>query len=368
MEPSRSLLVLLRSGASANVLRDVLSRYGSAEAALAGHGGWGGAAVSPACTAALENPDQARIGADLEWLGQPGHHLLAWHDPDYPELLRSAVHPPAALFVAGDPQLLWHPQVAVVGSRRPSPGGRDNARDFARAFGRAGMVVTSGLAEGIDTAAHLGAMDTSRTIAVLGTGPDRCFPPANAELMARIAATGAVVTEHPPGTPGIRQHFPSRNRLIAGLSLGTVVIEAAMRSGALITARMAADAGREVFALPGSIHNPTARGCHRLIRQGAGLAESPDDILESLAPLAGNLAEAIRLRLGANAPPLPVFAPRLDDPVQRALWLALGHDPVNLDQLCQRTGLTVGPLSAMLLSMELDGKVSADHGRYSRRS
>ena len=334
----------------------------------AGPDAWPGAVVSAACAAALERPDEARIDADLHWLAKPDHHLIAWHEPDYPELLRSAVHPPAALFVAGDLQLLWQPQVAVVGSRRPSPGGRDNARDFARAFGHAGMTVTSGLAEGIDTAAHLGALDTTRTIAVLGTGPDRCFPPVNADLMARIARTGAVVTEHPPGTPGIRQHFPSRNRLIAGLSLGTVVIEAALRSGALITARMAADAGREVFALPGSIHNPTARGCHRLIRQGAGLAETPEEILEALAPLAGNLAEAIRRRLGAAAPELAQFTPRLDDPEQRALWLALGHDPVNLDQLCARTGLTVATLSAMLLCMELDGKVSADHGRYSRRS
>jgi DNA processing protein len=285
------------------------------------------------------------------------------------------------LFVAGDPDLLWHPQVAVVGSRRPSSGGRDNARQFARAFGRAGLAVTSGLAAGVDSAAHLGAMETSRTVAVLGTGPDQCYPPGNAALRERIIDTGAVLTEHPPGTAGRRQHFPSRNRLVAGLALATVVVEAALRSGALITARLAAEAGREVFALPGSIHNPMARGCHRLIRQGAGLAESPDEVIEALAPLAEALAASLRGRLATDALAArtgheSLRASRDCDGTdarsgsadERRIWLAIGHDPVNLDQLCERTGLTVGPLSAMLLAMELNGKITATHGRYSRRS
>jgi DNA processing protein len=292
-------------------------------------------------------------------------------------LLRSGAHPPAALFVVGDPSLLWHPQVAVVGSRRPSAGGRDNARQFARAFGRAGLAVTSGLAEGIDSAAHLGALETSRTVAVIGTGPDRCYPAGNVDLMQRIADHGAVVSEHPPGTAGIRQHFPSRNRLIAGLSLGTLVVEAAVRSGALITARLAVEAGREVFALPGSIHNPMARGCHRLIRQGAGLAETPEEVIAALAPLAITLSEALRGRLaeaaagsvsGVGASFGNQGSELVGDPEELLLWRSLGHDPVNLDQLAERTGLTVGPLSAMLLAMELDGKISAEHGRYSRRS
>jgi len=370
MKDARALLVLLRSGATAVALRTLLERFGDAQAALsAGASAWREAALRDECLAALDRPDQARLEADLEWLDQPAHHLIGWHSPDYPALLRASIHPPAALYLVGDPDLLWHPQVAIVGSRRPTSGGIENARQFARAFGRAGFTITSGLAEGIDTAAHLGAMEASRTIAVLGTGPDVCYPSGNAPLLRDIGATGAVVTEHPPGTPGKRQHFPSRNRLIAGLALGTVVIEAAVRSGALITARMAAEAGREVFALPGSIHNPMARGCHRLIRQGVGLAETPAEIIETLAPLAENLAAALRDRLTASAPAPDRAGARLAGTAQeRSIWRALGHDPVNLDQLSQRTGLTVGPLSAMLLTMELDGKISAEHGRYSRRS
>ena len=376
MNDARSLLILLRSGASATALRALLDQLGSADAVLAaGPDGWRPAALGAEAIAAIRAPDELRLEADLEWLDQPEHHLLGWHSGDYPELLRSSAHPPAALFVVGDPNLLWHPQVAVVGSRRPTSGGRDNARAFARAFGRAGLAVTSGLAEGIDTAAHLGAMESSRTIAVLGTGPDVCYPPGNAPLMATVAATGALVTEHPPGTPGLRQHFHSRNRLIAGLALATVVIEAAVRSGALITARMAVDAGRDVFALPGSIHNPMARGCHRLIRQGAGLAETPGEVIDALAPLAASLAGALRGRLAGAARGVDAGLAWLDaqgsvgvgSAGEQLLWRALGHDPVTVDQLCERTGLTLGPLSAMLLAMELEGKISAEHGRYSRR-
>ncbi len=370
MNDARSLLILLRSGLPSAKARALLDGLGDADTVLAeGAAAWRSQAIGAECAARLANPDQQRINADLRWLAEPGHHLVGWHSPDYPALLRHSQNPPAGLFIRGDPTLLWHPQVAVVGSRRPSAGGSDNAREFARAFGRAGFAVTSGLAAGIDSAAHLGAMETSRTIAVLGTGPDLCYPAGNEDLMARIAATGAVVTEHAPGVGGRREHFPSRNRLIAGLSLATVVIEAAVRSGALITARLAAESGREVFALPGSIHNPMARGCHRLLREGVGLAESADEVIAALAPLAANLATALRTRL-APQPIQPGLA-GLSRPRRRGegvVWQALGHDPVNLDQLCARTGLTVGPLSAMLLTMELDGEISAEHGRYSRRS
>lgn len=384
MEDAPALLILIRSGAAAGALRRLLDSFGGPPAALdAGADGWRGAGIGPGACAALQSPDLRVLESDLRWLqSSPRHHLLGWHSPDYPGLLRSGVHPPAVLFVAGDPDLLWHPQVAVVGSRRPSEGGRDNARQFARAFGRAGFAVTSGLAKGVDSAAHLGALETSRTLAVLGTGPDQCYPPGNADLLARIVETGVVVTEHPPGTAGLKQHFPSRNRLVAGLSLGTVVIEAALRSGALITARLAVESGREVFALPGSIHNPMARGCHRLIREGVGLAETPGEVIEALAPLAESLASALRGRL--REPTESIQSPAGKAGRQGALFAggdvsisrsdeqqllsAIGHDPVNLDQLSQRTGLTLGPLSAMLLAMELDGKISVAHGRFSRRS
>ena len=377
MEDDDALLVLARCGAGAAPLRALLGAAESPARALAGgETVWQAAGLDLASCAALHRPDPRQLDSDRAWLqSSPRHHLLAWTSPDYPDLLRAAPSPPALLFVVGDADLLWHPQVAVVGSRRPSAGGIENARAFARSFGLAGLAVTSGLAAGVDTAAHRGVMETFRSIAVLGTGPDRCYPPANAGLMERIAAEGVILSEHPPGTEAIAAHFPSRNRLVASLTLGTLVVEAALRSGALITARLAAEAGREVFALPGSIHNPLARGCHRLIRQGAGLAETPEEIIEALAAVAESLAQQLRSRLAAvPTSPMTAAAHRParnqepEAPEQALLWRSLGHDPATLDQLCERTGLTVGPLSAMLLTMELNGKISLAHGRYCRRS
>jgi DNA processing protein len=308
-----------------------------------------------------------------DWLQASGHHLVGWHDPDYPALLRRISSPPLALFVAGDPALLWHPAVAIVGSRSPSAGGRDNAFDFARALAASGLAVASGLAAGIDTAAHEGALaDGGLTLAVLGTGPDVPYPRANTELHARIAVAGAVVSEHPPGTGAQRGHFPSRNRILAGLSLATLVVEAAQRSGALITARLAGEAGREVFAVPGSIHNPLARGCHRLIRDGAGLVESAQEVIAAIGPLAAELADALRGRLAAPTSHATPAADRQasvgsDGPDYQCLWQALGHDPTGMDRLVSRTGLTAAELSSMLLVMELEGRVVVEHGRYSRK-
>jgi DNA processing protein len=373
MKHARSLLIVLRAVGATAAARHLLERHGDADAALAaGADAWREAGIAAADWPALTRPDHARLDADLAWLSKDGHHLVGWDGGDYPALLRRIASPPLALFVAGDPTLLWHPQVAIVGSRRPSAGGRDHARQFARALAGHGLAITSGLAEGVDTEAHCGALSVGRTVAVIATGPDLVYPAGNRDLMRRIAVEGAVVSEHPPGTPPRPAQFPSRNRLIAGLALGTVVVEAALRSGALITARLAAEAGREVFALPGSIDNPMARGCHRLIRQGAALIETPDEILETLAPVAADLAEALRGRLagsgagpGIERPP-DAATPSAGGP-QQQLWLALGHDPSTADQLAHRTGLTVATLSAMLTAMELDGRVTAEHGRYARR-
>ena len=367
METARALLHLVRSIASPSLLRALLERMGSPDAVLAaGPGLWRDAGLDQDSIAKLGD---ARLTArDLAWLDAPNHHLIGWLDPDYPALLSRVANAPAALFVAGDPDLLWHPQVAVVGTRRPSAGGREHARRFARDFTRAGLAVISGLAEGIDTAAHLGALEEGRTLAVVATGPDLCFPTGNAALLRQIVETGAVVSEFPPGTRARREYFPRRNRLIAGLSLGTVVIEAAQRSGALITARMAADAGREVYALPGSILNPVARGCHRLIREGAGLVESPEEVIAGLAPVAAQLADALRGRLQTTASAKAASSlADPDDPLARQLWRALDHDPANIDQLADRSGLTVAALSSMLLGMELEGRVVTEHGRYARR-
>jgi len=371
VNPDLALLILVRARLPDALLRALLEAHPDPAAALAAARHGAGMALPAETQAALRHPDTARLESDLAWLAIPGHRLLGWHEPDYPALLRRAPGPPPALFLAGDTDVLWHPQVAIVGSRRPSASGRERSRQFARAFAGAGWAVTSGLAEGIDTAAHEGALSAGRTVAVVGTGLDRAYPAANAGLMARVAAAAAVVSEHPPGTPALASHFPSRNRIIAGLSLGTLVVEAALRSGALITARLAAEAGREVFALPGSLDNPMARGCHRLIREGAALVESPQEVVAALGPVAANLAEALRGRLsdlpGEAAARSSAGQPGRGEDHNR-LWSALGHDPTGMDTLAERTGLTVADLSSMLLLMELDGRVVADNGRYARRS
>ena len=374
MENHDALLVLARARLPDALFRQLLATTASpAEAlAVARHGA--GLPLPPASREALARPCRRLLAADRAWLERPGRSLLAWNDPDYPALLRRSPWPPPLLFLHGNASLLWHPQVALVGSRRPSPAGRRRAESFARQLAAAGWAITSGMAEGIDAAAHEGALaQGGATLAVVGTGLDQAYPPRHAELMARIAADGLVLGEHPPGTPALASHFPSRNRIVAGLSLGTLVVEAAMRSGALISARLAAEAGREVFAIPGSVDNPLARGCHRLLRQGAGLVETPGEVVEALAPVAASLAEALRGRLlpppdevpGAGSGGSAAAQPALP-PDHKRLWSALGPDPTPLDELVQRTGLTVAELSSMLLVMELEGRVVADNGRYAR--
>ena len=367
-----ALLRLLASGAAAASLRRLLDSHGDAASALAaGQRDWASHGLAAQACKAIRNPDAAAMQRGERWLDAPGHHLLGWRDEAYPPLLRRIASPPAMLFVDGDPALLWLPAVAVVGSRAATAAGCANAAAFASDLSRAGLSVASGLASGIDAAAHAATLDAGgATVAVLGTGPDIAYPVRHRPLLDRIASQGgAVVSEHPPGTGPLRQHFPSRNRILAGLSLGTVVIEAAEQSGALITARLAAEAGREVFALPGSIHNPMARGCHRLIREGAQLVETPAEVLAALAPLAADLARALRGSLETQVPPTaggaaePPLPPGED---YNRLWQALGHDPTGMDALVARTGLTASSLSSMLLALELDGRVAAEHGRYTR--
>ncbi len=322
---------------------------------------------------ALRHPENALLEQDLKWLSEPDHHLLTWDSENYPTLLRDIPSPPAALFVAGDPIVLWQPQIAVIGSRNPSAGGRDNALDFATELARQGLTVTSGMASGIDSIAHGAALDAGcQTVAVTGTGLDIVYPASSRDLASVIRRKGALVSEFPPGTPARRKNFPSRNRVISGLSLGVLVIEAGLNSGTLITARMAGNQGREVFALPGSIHNPMSKGCHRLIREGARLVETVAQIMEELAPMAGQLAGELKrqlaqgeqgsLEIGAQEPQLE------QDPDYRTLWSCLSFDPKQVDSIIEQSGLTARAVSAMLLMLELRGKVEAHPGgAYSRK-
>ena len=303
-----------------------------------------------AIDALLAGPDEKVLKSELEWLSEPGHHLLTWSDPDYPVLLREIPDPPLVLYIAGERQLLSARQLAIVGSRNPTPMGRENARAFAKSLAGAGLVITSGMALGVDGAAHRGALEAGgKTIAVAGTGLDRVYPARHRDLAHEIVKRGALVSEFPLGTPPLPENFPVRNRIISGLSLGTLVVEAALQSGSLITARMANEQGREVFAIPGSIHAPQARGCHALIRQGAKLVETAQDILEELGPLAGVALQAVH----ETTPP----ALRLDSTMVTLLE-HIGHDPVSIDTLIERSGLTADAVSSMLLQMELNGLVS----------
>jgi DNA processing protein len=320
--------------------------------------------LTTAAVAWLQAPDAASLDADQRWLESSGCRLLASSEADYPELLRRSPDAPAVLYVRGDPAHLLEPQLAMVGSRNPTAGGRATAREFARHFAHLGLAVTSGLALGIDAACHEGALAAGGiTVAVLGCGLDVVYPRQNSALAERIAASGAVISEFPPGTPALRDHFPRRNRIIAGLAHGTLVIEAARRSGSLITARLAGAAGREVFALPGSIHNPLARGCHELIRQGAKLVERAEDVL---AEIKISLAHQLLESPAQPAQGTPAGAPVLDK-AYKILLDALAFEPASVDSLIERTGLNSESIASMLLILELDGHV-APHpgGRYSR--
>ncbi|MET4569178.1 DNA-processing protein DprA [Rhodanobacter soli] len=329
----------------------------------------------------LARPDEVQLAADLAWLAEPGHRLLRSTEADFPPQLENIPQPPAVLFVVGDASLLLYPQVAIVGARGASAAGLAHARAFALALADAGFAITSGMADGIDGAAHTAALDAgARTLAVVGTGADRVYPRKHHALARRIAAHGVLVSEFPPGTPARPDHFPRRNRIISGLALGTLVIEAGLRSGSLITARLAAEQGREVFALPGSIHNPLARGCHRLIRDGARLVETATEIVETLTPAARMLGGELAARLDAvggetlgpaqaegGADLACAHSGEWGDSEYRRLLAELGHAPTTLDELVQRTGQSAAALSAMLLMLELEARVEPLPGnRYQR--
>jgi DNA processing protein len=310
----------------------------------------------------LRRPDWEGVEQDLAWVrAGERRFLLTIQDASYPERLREIHDPPCVLFVRGDPAVLALAQLAVVGSRNPTAVGRETAYAFAGELARRGLAITSGLAQGVDAAGHLGSLDAGGiTIAVAGSGPDRVYPAQHRDLDARIVEQGAVVSEYPTGTPPLPEHFPKRNRIITGLSLGVLVVEAARQSGSLISARLAAEQGREVFAVPGSIHNPLARGCHMLIRQGAKLVETAEDILEEIGPVTGLPAA---WEVGTR----PREKPAERDPSYQKLLESLDYAPTPVDVLVERTGLTAAEVSSMLLILELKGLVkSASGGSYTR--
>jgi DNA processing protein len=343
----------------------LLERLGGPEALLAAtEAELARAGVSRAGLPVLAHPDESALERDLRWLEAPGRFLLTGDDPRYPPQLAATAGAPVALFVEGEPAALSLPQLAIVGSRSATAAGRETAFEFARRLSASGLTITSGLAAGIDAAAHRGALAAGGlTVAVCGTGLDRVYPAEHAALASTIAAHGALVSEFSMGTPPIAANFPRRNRLLSGLSRGVLVIEAAARSGSLITARLAGEQGRDVMAVPGSIHNVLARGCHRLIRDGAALVESPEDVLAAI----GFLGPAAAASTGEKASGGVQKSAGGLDSAEEMLLNALGFEPADLDKLVERTGLAAPAVASMLQMLELDGRIeSLAGGRYNR--
>lgn len=368
-------------GVTRPVARRLLRALGSPQAVLGAAASQWAAAASPAAAQALSTPDpqaSVRLQLALDWLaGHPARQVLMLGDARYPQPLLHCGDPPLMLFLEGREELLQRPSVAVVGSRQATPQGLAHARQFASVLSHAGVTVVSGLATGIDGAAHEGALaGAGSTLAVIGTGPDIVYPRRHGGLWRRIAQDGLVVSEHAPGTPALAHHFPHRNRIIAGLTRGTLVVEATLKSGSLITARLAMEGGREVFAVPGSIQSAQSRGCHELIRQGAQLVESAQEILESLglpsSPITSTAAAASAAVAAVSDEPDEPDAPDALDALDARtphgrLLRAMGHDPVNLDTLVGRTGDAASVLGARLLELELQGLVARLPGGRSQR-
>ncbi len=298
-----------------------------------------------------QGADLNKIANTLKWLEDPTNAIVTLADPDYPAQLLNITAPPPLLYFKGRRELLQQPALAVVGSRNATPQGLSNAEAFSEAASNAGLCIISGMALGIDTAAHQGGLrGSTSSIAVVGTGLDIVYPAKNHPLAHKLAKEGALISEFPLGTPAIGRNFPRRNRIISGMSRGCLVVEAALRSGSLITARQALDQGREVMAIPGSIHSPLSKGCHALIKQGAKLVESTQDILDEI--------NFLPLSFGQNDNKREEFA--IESSTENTVLLKhLGYDAVDIDTLCIRSGLTAEVVSAMLLTLELDGQVSS---------
>lgn len=304
-----------------------------------------------------QGADKEKLSISLKWLEDSANSIITLADPDYPSLLLNIPDPPPLLYFKGQRKFLSAPSLAIVGSRNATPQGISNAASFAEAASNAGFCILSGMALGVDTAAHYGGLrGMASSIAIVGTGLDIVYPARNHDLAHRLAKDGAIISEFPLGTPAIGNNFPRRNRIISGMSQGCLVVEAALRSGSLITARQALEQGREVLAIPGSIHSPLSKGCHALIKQGAKLVESTQDILDELnyQPTT-NITHEIEKN-------------NIDDITENTLLLKhLGYDSTDIDTLCARSGLTADAVSAMLLTLELDGMITSLPGGYYQR-
>ena len=342
-------------GVGNETARRLLAAFGLPEHIFAAsHAALAAVTSERVASAVLSKPDnwQQQIDKTLAWQDQPGNLILTLADAAYPRSLLEIPDPPVMIYVKGHASLLDAATVAVVGSRNATVQGIRNAEQFSEALSNAGLCISSGLAAGIDAAAHQGALrGPGATVAVIGTGADIVYPARNRSLAHLIAEGGCIVSEYSLGTPALAPNFPRRNRIISGLAKGVLVVEAAAKSGSLITARMAAEQGREVFAIPGSIHSPLAKGCHQLIRQGAKLVESAQDILEEL-------------QLQTRAEPVEAPAMTLAEP---ALLTEIAYDPVHIDSLVGRTGMDIASLTTELLTLELNGQLEALPGGYFRR-
>jgi len=352
--------------------RALVEHFGGAAAAVAASpAALRGAGLSDKLVDALAGAARAEgPQRDLDWADGEHCQLLPFDHPAYPARLRQLRDAPLLLYLIGDPEVLATPQLAMVGTRNPSPSGAETAEQFAAHLAARGLSITSGLALGIDGAAHRGALaGGGLSVAVAGTGLDRVYPARHRDLARQIAAEGALISELPTGTQPRAENFPRRNRIIAGLSLGVLVVEAALRSGSLLTARQAIEQGREVFAIPGSIHNPLARGCHRLIRDGAKLVETADDVLEELAALLdGVTAQTVTPVAGDSA---AAVSPPPDEPLDPAyarLLSCIDHDPQPLDVFVARSELPAQEVASMLLMLELRGLVRAVGGGHYQRA
>ncbi len=359
------LSLTLAKGIGVNICNQLLSEFKNPQNILACDSKkLAGIGLKEASIKSLLHPDEEQIKNTLDWLNKPRHHLITILDEDYPELLKSIHSAPPILFAIGQREALGYLHFAIVGSRNPTTGGKRLAEDFASELSKAGLTICSGLALGIDYHSHLGALKVNcPTVAVLGNGLNVIYPARHKNIASQIIEEGLLISEYPPDTKPVPGNFPQRNRIISGMSTGVLVVEAAKKSGSLITANFALEQGRDVFAIPGSIHNPLARGTHSLIKQGAKLVETVNDIIDELAPIASIVLNK-SVSIESNEQEYDNLQPEY-----KLLLDSMGYDIVSVDNLVNLSGLTAEVVSSMLLILELQGMIESQQGgQYCRCS